>query len=52
MSLTTAETAAEITGHSIKMVLEHYTKVKPINKEAALQKFEDSVFAHRNKLEA
>ena len=47
MSLTNAETAAELTGHSIKMVLEHYTKVKPINKEAALQKFEGSVFAHR-----
>jgi hypothetical protein len=47
MRVTDAETAAEITGHSIKIVLEHYTKVKPINKAAALQKFENLVFAHR-----
>ena len=52
MSLTTAETAAELTGHSIKMVLAHYTKVKSINKSAALKKFEDSVFAHRNDSES
>jgi hypothetical protein len=47
MSLTTAETAAELTGHSIKMALAHYAKVKPTNKSAALKKFEDSVFAYR-----